>query len=318
MRDNDIQGEILSGNEISVIVCVYDLARWEQIQAALASLREQTCPPAKVVVVVDGCPPLAQALRTAIVEEELVELPRNRGLSIARNAGIERVRTPWVAFLDDDAVAEPTWLERLDEARRATGAVGVGGWVEPMYDGPPPTWFPPHLLWTVGCSHEGLPTSRSVVRNVFGGCALMSTSALRQLGGYDPALGRRGDSAEGGEEADLCIRISRLDPTATFLLEPSARIHHHVPRTRARVGYVLRRCYAEGGSKRTLSSRLGAGSLSSETTFVKSVGPDVARLIAAGKIAQAIVLLAGVIAAGLGYLTTRPAPVRASARPASN
>lgn len=296
----------MSGNEISVIVCVYDLARWQQIQACLASLREQTYRPAKVVVVVDGCPPLADALRNARQDEEIVELPENRGLSIARNAGIERIDTPWVAFLDDDAVAEPTWLERLDEARRATGAVGVGGWVEPMYDGPVPGWFPPQLLWTVGCSHQGLPITRSFVRNVFGGCAMMSTDALRSLGGYDPALGRRGDSAEGGEEADLCIRISRVDPSAKFLLEPSARIHHHVPPARASVGYVLRRCYTEGGSKRTLSSRLGAGSLSSETTFVKSLVPDMARLIAKGRVSQALVLLAGVIAAGLGYLMTRP------------
>ncbi len=300
------RGEILSGNEISVIVCVYDLARWQQIKECLASLREQTYRPAKVIVVVDGCPPLAEALRGSTTDEVLVELPTNQGLSIARNAGIEQVETPWVAFLDDDAVAEPTWLERLDVARRATGAVGVGGWVEPRFEGPAPRWFPPHLLWTVGCSHKGLPTTRSFVRNVFGGCALMSTDALRHLGGYDPSLGRRGDSAEGGEEADLCIRINRVDPSAKFLLEPSARIHHHVPQSRASVGYVLRRCYTEGRSKRTMSQRLGSGSLSSETTFVKSVGPDMLRLIAQGKITQALMLLAGVLAAGVGYVTTRP------------
>lgn len=299
----------MSSNEISVIVCVYDLARWPQIMACLASLREQTRRPAKVVVVVDGCAPLAEALREARQDEVIVELPTNQGLSLARNAGIEQVETPWVAFLDDDAVAESTWIERLDEARRDTGAVGVGGWVEPMYDGPAPGWLPPQLLWTVGCSHQGLPTTRSVVRNVFGGCALMSTEALRSLGGYDPALGRRGDSAEGGEEADLCIRISRVDPTAKFLLEPSARIHHHVPESRARVGYVLRRCYAEGKSKRTLSSRLGTRSLSSETTFVRSVGPDLVRLVARGHLLQALVLLAGVVAAGLGYVTTTPRPM---------
>lgn len=300
----------MSGNEISVIVCVYDLARWQQIKACLASLREQTYRPEKVVVVVDGCAPLAEALRVARQDEEIVELPENRGLSIARNAGIERIETPWVAFLDDDAVAESTWLERLDKARQATGALGVGGWVQPRYDGPAPGWFPPQLLWTVGCSHQGLPTTRSVVRNVFGGCALMSTDALRALGGYDPSLGRRGDSAEGGEEADLCIRISRVNPSARFLLEPTARIHHHVPPSRANVGYVLRRCYAEGRSKRTMSRRLGAGALSSETTFVKSVAPDMGRLIAKGKVSQALMLLAGVIAAGLGYLT-------ATARPAA-
>lgn len=304
----------MSGEEISVIVCVYDLARWEQIRACLASLREQTHRPASVVVVVDGCPALAAALRESAHDVSIVELPENRGLSVARNAGIEQIKTPWVAFLDDDAVAEPTWLEHLDEARRATEALGVGGWVEPLYDGEVPNWFPPQLLWTVGCSHQGLPTRRSIVRNVFGGCALMSTVALRQLGGYDPSLGRRGDSAEGGEEADLCIRISRLDPTAKFLLEPSARIHHHVPQSRARVGYVLRRCYIEGRSKRILSRRLGAGSLTSETTFVRSVGPDVLRLVSHGRITQALVLLAGVIAAGLGYVRAQP---RSATGPAS-
>lgn len=294
------------GTEISVIVCVYDMARWQQIKECLTSLRTQTLPPEKVVVVVDGCAPLADALRQATESEEIVELPTNQGLSIARNAGLERIDTPWVAFLDDDAVAESTWLERLDEARRATNATGVGGWVEPRYDTTVPRWLPPQLLWTVGCSHQGLPRTRAVVRNVFGGCALMSVDALRGLGGYDPALGRRGDSAEGGEEADLCIRIKRVDPDARFLLEPSAVIHHHVPATRARPRYILRRCYIEGRSKRTLSRRLGVGSLSSETTFVKSVLPDVVRLVIQGRITQALMLLAGVLAAGVGYLTTRP------------
>lgn len=281
------------------------MARWDQIQLCLESLRRQTYPPAKVIVVVDGNAELAAALRGTVIDEVIVELAVNSGLSVARNAGIEQVETPWVAFLDDDAIADPTWLERLAAARDETHATGVGGWVEPLFEEQRPAWFPSQLLWTVGCSHAGLPEERAFVRNVFGGCALMSTAALRDEGGYDPQFGRRGDSAEGGEEAELCLRIARRDPSATFVLEPSAVIHHHIPRERATVRYVLRRCHVEGGAKSRLARRQGTKAVSNETSFARQSLTDAARMVSSGRPGQAVVLLTGVGLAGVGFAADR-------------
>lgn len=307
-------------SDITVVVCVYDMARLREIDLCLASLRRQTLAPAEVVVVVDGCEPLAAELMHRYRDIALVPLPQNQGLSAARNAGLARVHTPWVAFLDDDAYAEPDWLANLAQAHAETGAVGVGGWVEPLFVEGRPRWFPSELLWTVGCSHAGLPTSRTVVRNVFGGCALMSTDALLSQGGYDETVGRKGDDARGGEEADLCLRIRETQPDAQFILEPTAVIHHHVPVVRSRIGYVLRRCHADGKAKAGMAHRLGADALSSETAFVRDIVPRVMSLVLRARVAAALVLLLGMIVAAvafaMGLVAARLRPA-GSARPAA-
>lgn len=291
-----------NASDVSVVVCMYDRARWREIRLCLDSLGRQTYAPAQVIAVVDGHQELAEDVRQAYPEVTLVALPQNRGLSAARNAGTEKVDTPWVAFLDDDAYAEPDWLEKLVEAREASGALGVGGWVEPVFMADNPGWFPDELLWTVGCSHAGLPRERELVRNVFGGCALMSVDALRDNGGYDPAVGRRGNDAAGGEEADLCLRILQTQPDARFVLEPSAVIHHHVPAERARRGYVLRRCFVDGRAKAGIARRRGAGSLSSESDFAKAVLPRLGRHLRARRPGAAWMLFAGTGAAGVGFV----------------
>lgn len=312
-------------SNITVVVCVYDMARLREIDLCLASLRRQTLAPAEVVVVVDGCEPLAAALMDRYRDITLVPLPENQGLSAARNAGLARVHTPWVAFLDDDAYAEPDWLAQLAEAHADTGAVGVGGWVEPVFVEGRPRWFPSELLWTVGCSHAGLPTERTVVRNVFGGCAMMATDALKDHGGYDESVGRKGDDARGGEEADLCLRIREAVPDAQFVLEPSAVIHHHVPGNRSRVGYVMKRCHADGKAKAGMATRLGADSLTSETAFVRDFVPRVLGLVARARVAAAFVLLLGMTVAAFGFamgllaMRLRPAKpaLRRPGRPAA-
>lgn len=292
----------MNTDDVSVVVCMYDQARWNEIRRCLTSLKTQTYRPAKVVAVVDGNAALAELVRREFDWVTLVALPTNQGLSAARNAGTAVVETPWVAFLDDDAYAAPDWLERLVAARDESGALGVGGWVEPRFEVGQPRWFPAELLWTVGCSHAGLPRTRQLVRNVFGGCALMSVDALRAHGGYDPSVGRRGDDAAGGEEADLCLRILQVQPDARFVLEPEAVIHHLVPAERSRPGYVLRRCFVDGRAKAAIARRRGTRSLTSESEFAKAVLPRVGLMVRQGRVGAASMLLAGTGVAGVGFL----------------
>lgn len=292
-----------------MVVCMYDHTRWPLIKECLESLTLQTVRPAKVIAVVDGSARLAAALSERNGPEEIVVLPANVGVSAARNAGIDSVRAERVAFLDDDAVATPRWLERLITAIDQTGAVGVCGWVEAWFEGPSPRWLPPELLWTLGCSHRGLPRQRTLMRKVhFGGCSLFRTDVLRQHGGFDPSVGRSGDDAEGGEEAEFCLRVSRRDPTATFVHEPSAVIRHYVSLARTRVAYVLDRCHAEGRSKGRLARRAGVPSLRAESALVLSVTKGCARLVLERRPEAVMVLVAGVAATALGYFEARIEP----------
>jgi glycosyltransferase involved in cell wall biosynthesis len=64
-----------------------------------------------------------------------------RGISAARNTCLEHVGdADLVAFIDDDELPRPRWLDRLIACWRRTGADAVLGPVEPLFEVPPPEW----------------------------------------------------------------------------------------------------------------------------------------------------------------------------------
>lgn len=307
--DSQQKGRPRRDGDVSVVVRTYDLARFDQLQTCLESLRNQTMTPQEVIVVVDGCESLDLALRRRGGAETIVALDVNQGLSAARNAGVARVSTGWVAFLDDDATAEPTWLERLVDCTQELDVVGAGGWSEPAFDGPMPRWFPPELLWTVGCSYRGMPTERTIRRNVFGGCAVLKADLFDLVGGYDVRLGRRGSGVEGGEEADFSLRIASANPDARFAHVPDAVIHHRVGLARLTRRYILNRCYSDGRTKALIARRSGGGALSSERSYLVSTLPrGVCRSLCSGRLQSALLLVFGVVSAVMGYVAGRVGP----------
>jgi glucosyl-dolichyl phosphate glucuronosyltransferase len=297
-----VAGRPVGDGEVTMVVCCYDMRRLAMLEGCLQSLTKQERQPAKVIVVIDGCDELAQALVVRGGTETLVPLPVNGGLSKARNAGLALVETEWVGFLDDDAEADPQWLSLLLAGADDPMVAGVGGSSLPWFDGETPGWFPPELYWTVGCSYLGLPTERAAVRNLFGGCAVFRTEMLREVGGFDVRLGRVGADRRGGEEADVCLRVVERHPAVRFFHEPAAAIRHRVPGDRARPGYILSRCLAEGRSKAVVSRLRGGGALSSERRFVLAIPLGMARLVREKRPDAALTLLGGAGASAVGYV----------------
>lgn len=240
---------------VSVIVCVHLWERIDQLTACVDSLRRQRLKPLEIIVVVDGEPGLRTELAARSIGDVVLATPRPSGLSAARNVGISHAQGSFLAFLDDDAVADEHWLGALLDVLEDPAVAGAGGVSEPLWTGSPPRWFPMELLWAVGCSYAGLPTSRSDVRNVFGGCAVLRRELFEELGGFAPELGRASSGLAGCEETEFCMRVLEAHPHMTFVHEPVAVIYHRVPAGRQRVKYVLRRCLGEGRSKAIVRRR---------------------------------------------------------------
>src|SRR5919106_1469507 len=118
---------------VSVVVCTYNGSR--VIRDCLEGLSRLDYPDFEAIVVDDG-----STDRTAdIVGEYDVRLIRteNRGLSSARNTGLEAARGEIVAYLDDDAYPDPHWLRYLAWAFRTSDHAGIGGPnIPPPGDGP--------------------------------------------------------------------------------------------------------------------------------------------------------------------------------------
>jgi Predicted glycosyltransferases len=258
---------------ISVVICVYTEDRWDDIRAAVESVRNQRRKPHELILVVDHNPELHLKLKKEYPDALVVENTHERGLSGGKNTGAEVATGDIVAYLDDDAVADPGWLEALEDAMNdpdAGSVVGVGGRTDPLWaTGRRPRWFPEEFDWTVGCSYRGMPTGRAPIRNVMGGNAAFRRHLIMEVGGFHTGIGRsvqgRKSRPLGCEETEFCIRLAQRRPGSVMLFEPRARIGHKVPAPRMRFSYFRSRCYAEGLSKALVTSSVGAGDgLSSE------------------------------------------------------
>ena len=247
-----------AGNSFSVIICAYTLDRWDALVAAVASIRRQTLQPDQIIVVADHNPPLRDRVQAELPGILAVPNHEERGLSGARNSGIGAASGDIIAFLDDDAVAEPNWLAALQRAYADEHVLGVGGAIRPIWQDGQPRWFPEEFLWVVGCSYAGMPTAASPVRNMIGANMSFRRRVFFDIGGFRTGIGRVGKRPLGCEETELCIRVLQRWPDGIILYEPSACVGHRVPAGRSRPSYFWSRCYSEGLSKSIVSRLVGA------------------------------------------------------------
>lgn len=260
--------------DASVVVCAYTLERWDDLVAAVASVRAQEPPACELIVVIDHNPALLARARAEIDGATVVDSTGPRGLSGARNSGLGASGAGVVAFLDDDARAMPGWLAGLLSPFADPGVVGTGGRADAAWDTGRPGWFPKEFDWVVGCSYRGLPEVESAVRNPLGCSMAFRRSVFETVGGFRPEVGRLGSRPVGCEETELCIRASRAFPGSRIVHVPSAAVRHRVPDARARWSYFLARCMSEGRSKAVVAMLAGTeAGLSSERAYTLRVLP---------------------------------------------
>jgi O-antigen biosynthesis protein len=259
---------------VTVVICAYTEKRWPQIVGAHGSLLIQQAPADQIVVVIDHNDGLLDRARTAFPEATVVPNSGPRGLSGARNTGVAHAKGDIIAFLDDDAEAEPDWLARMLPHYRNSSVLGVGGHAIPAWESARPRWMPPEFDWVVGCSFTGQPSRLSPVRNIIGCNMSFRRTVLERINGFDSALGRVGAVPVGCEETELCIRIQQDSPDGVILYEPHARVRHHVPADRATWRYFRRRCFSEGRSKAVVTRLVGSdAALSTEREYTRRALP---------------------------------------------
>jgi len=265
---------------ISVVICVYTERRWNDIHAAVASVRAQRHQPHEIICVVDHNPVLHARLKRSLPDVTVVANAQQRGLSGGKNTGVSVARGDVVAFLDDDAVAAPDWLAAFAKHYDDPDVAGVGGRTLALWPGSPsaaelrrragrgllegehveagrrPGWFPAEFDWTVGCTYRGMRPGP--IRNLMGGNASFRKEAFEVAGGFAGGIGRSHHKRPlGCEETEFCIRLRQRRPDWELVYEDAAVIWHRVPPERARFSYFRQRCYAEGLSKALVTRSVG-------------------------------------------------------------
>ena len=145
-------------------------------------------------------------------------------LSISRNIGICMAKGDIVAFIDDDAIPEPEWLEQLARAYDDDGIGGAGGLVFDQsgytyqYEYSTATRLA-NANWTASGNAEHLSFPGSFEFPYLQGTnASFRRSALLEVGGFDEELEYYLD------ETELCCRL--IDAGFVIRQLPDAMVHH--------------------------------------------------------------------------------------------
>jgi GT2 family glycosyltransferase len=163
-------------NELSTTVVVVTWRGAEHITACLDALAAQDRPHRTLVV--DNASDDGTALLLA--GHEVLRLRRNQGYAGALAAALSVVDTPFMAWLNDDAVPAPDWLATLEDSLVKTPEAAAAGSLMELPDGTP-------LSLGLELTRDGHGSDLAEpAKDVFGFCGgavLLRTGALRAAGG---------------------------------------------------------------------------------------------------------------------------------------
>lgn len=231
---------------VSIIVAAR--GRHAGTRACVRSLLAQDLPgPSPEIIVVDDAsePPLAPAL--AGLPVRLIRLERNAGQSAARNLAATEAEGELLAFIDNDCVADPSWLRTLVPYLSDPGLAIVGGRVS----------APPSSGTIAAFEAVRSPLDMGAIAgNVGPGEVVAYLPACNFVVRRDPFLAAGGFTPEMrlGEDVDLTWRLLRTGLRARYV-PSSTVIHHH----RERLGALLRRRSDYASSEADLQLRHPAG-----------------------------------------------------------
>jgi glycosyltransferase involved in cell wall biosynthesis len=238
----------------SVIICTHNRSHY--LTDCLTSVLEQQYPSERYEIIIvdnastDNTRQLVATLRTEEKDSPCLQYvyePR-LGLNHARNTGAVAANGAILAYIDDDAVADPNWLAALAKAYKMSESdrVCIGGRVELWWEGGRPEWLPRELEgYYSGTRHLG-NTMRQLKQGEYpiGANLSLPRALLLETGGFPAPLGRLGDSLLSNEEVSLCKRL--IDIEARIFYAPEAVVYHRVPAARATQRWLLRRAHWQG------------------------------------------------------------------------
>lgn len=243
----------MQGIYISVNLCTYN--RCEMLRMTLDSLLHQQTDEKfsyEIVIVDDGSTDGTSLLVQDIIKQSSIPIRYFReervGVAAARNRGVKESQGYWIAFIDDDEVAEPNWLCNLIATATTNNADCVGGSLrlkilektnKPLAESVRKQfcetvslgWFQRRF------TYSGPGTGNALVRKIL----------FDHLGLFDESL------KVVGEDQDFFRRARQAGFKIMFA--PNAIVHHFIPSIRLSSHHVLAVAQRHGKSLAFFDSR---------------------------------------------------------------
>ncbi|HEY0779551.1 MAG TPA: glycosyltransferase [Gemmatirosa sp.] len=172
------------------------------------------------------------------------------GRSHALNAGIAIANRDLVGMIDDDEEVDAGWYEEIARAFADPTLDFITGPYLPRWGAQAPAWLPQRPSSVVGWV-DGGPEVRTFGRDydgvLMGGNAVVRLARLREVGGYDPALGRSSDGRLlSCEDEEMQQRLVRAGAHGEY--RPALVIYHYIPPERLTRRYHRRWFFWHGVS----------------------------------------------------------------------
>jgi glycosyltransferase involved in cell wall biosynthesis len=232
----------------AVTVVVPTRGRAAYLEVTLVSLLHQRTRTAYELLVVDdgatdATPKVAAALGVRVVRHG-----ERRSLNAARNTGLRSAAADLIAFVDDDVLVPPGWLDALVEgAARHPEAEAFGGPIRARFEGHAPR----------ACGREDPPITTLDLGSadveaemVWGANFAVRRSAVDRIGDFDESL----DRAHGDEE-DWLLRLRATDGRIVYLAD--AGLDHRRAPGDSGLGALARAAYHRGRGARSSDRRRG-------------------------------------------------------------
>lgn len=235
----------VSSSRVSVIIGIATYKRLGMLQLLLESLetlefRKCNAPTITAVVVDNDSEGSARSVCSAhtggrIAVQYVIE--PERGISFARNAVLREAlgACDFLAFIDDDEIVTPEWLDELLAAQFQHASDVVAGPVTPMFIEPPQAWVVRGGYFNRARHRSGTRLSHVSTANV-----LIRSDALVRAGiAFDSRF-----ALSGGGDVHFFSRL-RLQG-AVMIWSNEAVVREWIPTSRANVRWILMRALRQG------------------------------------------------------------------------
>lgn len=242
--------------ELTVCICTHN--RPGYVRDCLAGLDRQTADRGQFAVLIVDSGSTGQAreeLARLSASDPTVRLLRlsHPGVSAARNAGAWATRTPYIAYIDDDAIPEPNWVASILAAIRgqARPPALIGGRILPEWEAPLPAWWPRSLRGILSIIEaEGRGEYRTpdlpAKLEPYAANMVVRVLSLLSVGGFGREAGRYGKCLLSDEEVQLAWKLQDAGHSVRY--DSSIVVKHQIQATRLTPQWLLSRLYWQGAS----------------------------------------------------------------------
>lgn len=234
---------------ITVVICTYN--RVDLLSICIKSLINQTADKNLFEILVvnnnstDDTIKVVKIFKKNNTEIKLRIINENKqGLSHARNKGWKEAEGKYVAYIDDDSIANVDWIEKINKFIIKHQDVEIfGGPYSYYYFKPMPEWYPKE-------QHTFYLGKKIMRLNASGW--LSGTNMIYQkkifykYGGFDKNLGMRGEELFYGEETEFQKKLKNNGIAIYYI--PEIKVKHLIAEYKKNMIWMLRSDYLRGYS----------------------------------------------------------------------